>query len=203
MRLVSPPAGGPHTALVLKTEEKGSDVNIATYMLADAFRQDCDQLILITNDSDLAEPVRIINKESLIPVGIFNQTSDTATRRSRVTGAPFQPARPSIRLKKSRNSTARSPRRDLGRIWLEVNFRRSSTMPKPAPLRSPRVGKTLRPRGGPQKANGVQSWIAGDLSRQVPIAGPGEVPRQGRRSASNDRVLSTEAGTDPVWPLSP
>ena len=70
MRLVSPPLQGPRTALVFKTEEKGSDVNIATYMLTDAFRKDCDQLIVITNDSDLAEPVRIINKELFIPVGM-------------------------------------------------------------------------------------------------------------------------------------
>jgi hypothetical protein len=101
MRLVSPPPSGPRSALVFKTEEKGSDVNIATYMLADAFRKDCDQLIVITNDSDLAEPVRIINKELLIPVGIFNpHTADTARRSSRISGRPFQPARPSIQLNK-------------------------------------------------------------------------------------------------------
>jgi hypothetical protein len=78
-------------------EEKGSDVNIATYMLVDAFREDCDQLIVITNDSDPAEPVRIVNKELQIPLGIFNpHTHDTATRRARVTGEPLRPARPSI-----------------------------------------------------------------------------------------------------------
>jgi len=101
MRLATPNPGGPRFADVLKMEEKGSDVNIATYMLVDAFRKDCDQLVVVTNDSDLAEPVRIINKELLIPVGVFNpQTNDTATRRSRVTGQPLRPARPSIELKK-------------------------------------------------------------------------------------------------------
>jgi hypothetical protein len=101
MRLAEPRTGGPYFAEVIKMEEKGSDVNIATYMLVDAFRKDCDQLVVITNDSDLAEPVRIINKELLIPVGVFNpQTNDTATRRSRVTGKPLRPARPSIELKK-------------------------------------------------------------------------------------------------------
>lgn len=101
MPLVAPVPGGPRFANVRKMEEKGSDVNIATYMLVDAFRQDCDQLIIITNDSDLAEPVRIINKELSIPVGVFNpHTHDTAVRRSRVTGKPLRPARPSIELKK-------------------------------------------------------------------------------------------------------
>jgi hypothetical protein len=120
MRLVSPPAHGPRSALVFKTEEKGSDVNIATYMLADAFRQDCDQLIVITNDSDLAEPVRIINKELLIPVGIFNpHTNDTAKRRSRLSGRPFQPARPSIQLNKfakfNRDITSEGPQSHMAR----------------------------------------------------------------------------------------
>jgi hypothetical protein len=101
MRLAKPAPGGSRYADVLKMEEKGSDVNIATYMLVDAFRKDCDQLVVITNDSDLAEPVRIIHKELGIPVGIFNpHTADTATRRARVTGKPLQPARPSVQLKK-------------------------------------------------------------------------------------------------------
>ena len=114
MPLVNPPSSGSRFAHVIKTEEKGSDVNIATYMLVDAFRKDCDQLIVITNDSDLAEPVRIINKELLIPVGIFNpHTNDTAERRSRVTGQPLRQARPSIELKKvakfSRDVTSEGP----------------------------------------------------------------------------------------------
>jgi hypothetical protein len=43
----------PDVVRVYKVEEKGTDVNLATYMLADAFRDDCDQLVLISNDSDL------------------------------------------------------------------------------------------------------------------------------------------------------
>jgi hypothetical protein len=70
MPLAAPRPGGPRFAEVLKTEEKGSDFNIATYMLADAFRNDCEQLVVITKDSDLAEPVRVINKELGIPVGV-------------------------------------------------------------------------------------------------------------------------------------
>lgn len=99
MRLANP-QNGQRMAEVLKMEEKGSDVNIATYMLTDAFRQDCDQLIVITNDSDLAEPVRIINRELNLPVGIFNpHTSDTANRRNLATGRS-EKATPSIALKK-------------------------------------------------------------------------------------------------------
>ena len=102
MPLATPPTIGQRFAEVLKMEEKGSDVNIATYMLVDAFRQDCDQLVVVTNDSDLAEPVRIINKELKIPVGIFNpHTQDTAVRRAKMTGRPVRKARPSVELKKA------------------------------------------------------------------------------------------------------
>ncbi len=99
MRLATPLPGGARYADVLKMEEKGSDVNIATYMLVDAFRRDCDQLVVITNDSDLAEPVRIINKELKIPVGVFNpQTADTAKRTSARIGRKVKAA-PSITLR--------------------------------------------------------------------------------------------------------
>jgi hypothetical protein len=120
MPLAAPRSSGPRFADVLKMEEKGSDVNIATYMLVDAFRKDCDQLVVITNDSDLAEPVRIINKELLIPVGVFNpQTHHTAVRRARVTEKPLRPAKPSIELKKvakfNRNITSEGPTSHMAR----------------------------------------------------------------------------------------
>jgi UDP-N-acetylmuramoyl-tripeptide--D-alanyl-D-alanine ligase len=95
-----PPPPASRQVEVLKMEEKGSDVNIATYMLVDAFRRDCDQLVVITNDSDLAETVRIINKELGIPVGIFNpHTTDTAARKTARTGKAAK-AFPSIALRK-------------------------------------------------------------------------------------------------------
>lgn len=114
MMLAKPSVSGSRFAEVVKMEEKGSDVNIATYMLVDAFRRDCDQLVVITNDSDLAEPVRIINKEMSIPVGVFNpHTDDTARRRARISGERLRPAKPSIQLKKfskfNRNITSEGP----------------------------------------------------------------------------------------------
>ena len=48
---------------VYKTEEKGTDVNIATHMIHDAHSGKFDLAILITNDSDLVEPVKIITQE--------------------------------------------------------------------------------------------------------------------------------------------
>ncbi|MXX99047.1 MAG: NYN domain-containing protein, partial [Gammaproteobacteria bacterium] len=53
-----------------KFEEKGSDVNIATFMLVDCFQKECDVPVLISNDSDLAEPLRYIKTILKIPVGL-------------------------------------------------------------------------------------------------------------------------------------
>jgi hypothetical protein len=55
-----------------KTEEKGSEVNLASHLLRDAFSKKFEVAVLITNDSDLAEPVRIVAHELGLPVGILN-----------------------------------------------------------------------------------------------------------------------------------
>ena len=72
MRLADPPATGPRTVEVTKTEEKGSDVNLATYLLVDAFRTDADAFVVISNDSDLMEPIRVVRHELGLVVGILN-----------------------------------------------------------------------------------------------------------------------------------
>jgi uncharacterized LabA/DUF88 family protein len=53
-----------------KTEEKGSDVNLASHLLRDAYTKRFEVAVLITNDSDLAEPVRIVAQEIGLPVGV-------------------------------------------------------------------------------------------------------------------------------------
>ena len=53
----------PQLVQILKTEEKGSDVNLATHLLLDAFRDDFDEAVVISNDSDLAEPIRVVVNE--------------------------------------------------------------------------------------------------------------------------------------------
>jgi hypothetical protein len=57
MPLATPKPGKSRTVEVIKTEEKGSDVNLATYLLLDAFRGRCDKAVVVTNDSDLQEPI--------------------------------------------------------------------------------------------------------------------------------------------------
>lgn len=59
-------------ALVVKTEEKGSDVNIATHMLRDAFMDAYDVAVIVSNDSDLVGPVRVVAEDLNKTVGILN-----------------------------------------------------------------------------------------------------------------------------------
>lgn len=49
MPLAGRPAGTPAYAKVIKTEEKGSDVNLATHLLRDGYRGEYDAAVLITN----------------------------------------------------------------------------------------------------------------------------------------------------------
>jgi uncharacterized LabA/DUF88 family protein len=72
MPLALPPSQPTQFARVIKTEEKGSDVNLATHLLLDACRNAFDVAVLITNDSDLLEPIRVVHQEFGKPVGILN-----------------------------------------------------------------------------------------------------------------------------------
>ena len=72
MRLAHPAPSGQHTAVVLKSEEKGTDVNIATHLLLDVFDGDCDTAIVISNDSDLATPIRTVRDRFGTIVGVLN-----------------------------------------------------------------------------------------------------------------------------------
>jgi NYN domain-containing protein len=55
-----------------KTEEKGSDVNLACHLLRDAFLKQFEFAAVISNDSDLAEPIRIVSQELKLPICIIN-----------------------------------------------------------------------------------------------------------------------------------
>jgi hypothetical protein len=96
MPLVAPPPRGPRTVPVIKTEEKGSDVNLATYLLADAFRKDCEAAVVITNDSDLKEPIRVVRHELGLPVGVVNPHAPRKRSRALLDVTFFKQLRPSI-----------------------------------------------------------------------------------------------------------
>ena len=86
MRLAPPPDTGEESwimylrpkgkryAWVTKTEEKGSDVNLATALLVDAFDGDMEYAVVISNDSDLMEPIRVVRARQCA-VGVVNPHS--------------------------------------------------------------------------------------------------------------------------------
>jgi len=63
MPLANCPPGKQKYATVIKTEEKGSDVNIATHLLHDGYQNAYKAAIIISNDSDLVESIRIVRNE--------------------------------------------------------------------------------------------------------------------------------------------
>lgn len=70
--VVHPVSSPPEFVTVVKTEEKGSDVNIATHLLMDAYENQFDVAVLITNDSDLLMPVQVVRRKLGKRVGILN-----------------------------------------------------------------------------------------------------------------------------------
>lgn len=54
-----------------KTEEKGSDVNLGVHLIRDAFKASFDEAAVLTNDTDLVEPIRIVTKELQLPVTLL------------------------------------------------------------------------------------------------------------------------------------
>lgn len=76
--------GRPKTVKVKKTEEKGSDVNLATYFLFDIFTKKADVFVILTNDSDLAEPLRLAKDELGQTVGLILPTDTPSSELLKV-----------------------------------------------------------------------------------------------------------------------
>jgi hypothetical protein len=89
MRLATPPATGAQTVEVLKTEEKGSDVNLGSYVLLDAFRNKCDLAVMLGNDSDLVTPLRMAKDEFGTRIGLINPHRGNASRALQGVGVIF------------------------------------------------------------------------------------------------------------------
>lgn len=68
------PVGGPQPeerVRVIRREAKGSDVNLASMLLADGFRADYEVAVVISTDSDLVLPIRIVTRQLQLPVGLL------------------------------------------------------------------------------------------------------------------------------------
>ncbi len=70
-----PPGPTPHPApefiRVVKTEEKGSDVNLGVHLVRDGLMGVYEHAAIVTNDTDLKEPLRIVVQELKLPVTLL------------------------------------------------------------------------------------------------------------------------------------
>lgn len=83
------PASGPKTIEVLYTEEKGSDVNLASFLLIDAFREEFEQAIVISNDSDLCTPIEFVVSDLGLPVIVLAPHRQPSGQLRRVASAQW------------------------------------------------------------------------------------------------------------------
>ena len=74
--LVNPPPAGPRTVEIWDTEEKGSDVNLASLLLSDGYSGDYEMAVVVTNDSDLELPIRLVRDLLQLPVGVLDPSTN-------------------------------------------------------------------------------------------------------------------------------
>jgi hypothetical protein len=56
---------------ILDTEEKGSDVNLAVNLVNDGWHGRYEIALVLSQDTDLIEPIRIVSHELRLPVGLI------------------------------------------------------------------------------------------------------------------------------------
>lgn len=72
MPLAAPQPGQKPFVQVVKTEEKGSDVNLASHLMLDAFDNAFECAVVISGDSDLRTPITIVSQRFQKTVGVLN-----------------------------------------------------------------------------------------------------------------------------------
>ena len=70
-QVMMPLANGSGFVSVVKTEEKGSDVALATHLLHDAHKDEYDIAVIVSNDSDLIPPIRVVRQDFGKQVGLI------------------------------------------------------------------------------------------------------------------------------------
>jgi uncharacterized LabA/DUF88 family protein len=80
-RLAEPIPGLPEYVRIMDSEEKGTDVNLATRLLVDGFTNAYQQAVIVSNDSDLASPMRYVRDELGLKVTVVNPDNNNYTHR--------------------------------------------------------------------------------------------------------------------------
>jgi len=74
------PEGEKRTVRVLRTQEKGTDVNLAVHLVNDAWMDDFDCAVLVSNDSDFAEALRLVKERHDKQIGLLTPGNRRPTR---------------------------------------------------------------------------------------------------------------------------
>ncbi|MHB8806013.1 MAG: NYN domain-containing protein [Anaerolineaceae bacterium] len=96
MPLANCAPGKQKYAKVIKTEEKGSDVNIATHLLHDGYQGLYGIAIVISNDSDLVEAIRIVRNELKKGVIVLNPFKKTPSQELKKAATFVKPIRQGV-----------------------------------------------------------------------------------------------------------
>ncbi len=75
------PAGDQRTAEIVRTEEKGSDVNLAVHLLNDGWLDLYDCAVVVSNDSDIAEAMRLVRQQHAKRIGLVTPGSRRASQQ--------------------------------------------------------------------------------------------------------------------------
>jgi uncharacterized LabA/DUF88 family protein len=75
--------GSGRLVSVIKTEEKGSDVNLATHLLVDGFTKRYEVALVLSNDSDLAAPIRYVRDVLGLEIIVINPARMHASKTLR------------------------------------------------------------------------------------------------------------------------
>jgi len=87
--LANPAPGLPTSMLFRDSEEKGSDVNLATRLLVDGFNGEYEQAAIVSNDADLAGAMRYVRDGLGRRVAVVNPDSRNTSPRDLAAAATY------------------------------------------------------------------------------------------------------------------
>ena len=87
--LAEPVPGLPSHVRVRDSEEKGSDVNLATHLLVDGFNGKYEQAVVVSNDADFAGAMRYAWDDLGLRVTLVNPDSRNASPRELASAATY------------------------------------------------------------------------------------------------------------------
>ena len=88
--LAEPVPGLPTHVLVRDSEEKGSDVNLATRLLVEGYSGEYEQAVVVSNDADFVGAMRYVRDDMGLRVTLVNPDAKNASPRDLARAATYQ-----------------------------------------------------------------------------------------------------------------